>query len=308
MPSKMKKAAADVGLLYAAVIWGATFFLVKSILGDIDPVILVGYRFVLAGSVLLVYLLIRRRPIFSGLRQAAWVAFLLWMLYVPQTIGLQYTTASNSGFITGLFVAFVPLFLRTIFRRRPTVLEIIASAVSLTGLWVLTGGMQYVNLGDMLTLIAAMTYALHLLYSDKYMKAGVDPIIISCQQFIMVGIFSLVTGLVLGLPFGIRSTYALWTMVFLALFPTLSAFVIQMVAQKITSPLRVSLIFALEPVFAGLFAWTAGGEGFVLRRALGGLLIFFALIISGLPSPIGRRRPQPVNDIESSSDTHKESH
>ncbi len=307
MPSKLKKTAADIGLLYAAAIWGATFFLVKSIVdnNDIDPIILVGYRFLIAGSVLLIYLLVKRRPIFENLRKAIWVAFLLWMLYVPQTIGLKYTTASNSGFITGLFVAFVPFFLRTIFRRRPTVLEIIASAVSLTGLWVLTGGMHYVNVGDMLTLIAAMTYALHLLYSDKYMKGGIDPLIISCQQFLMVGVFSLLTGLVLGLPFGIGSNRAVWVMVFLALFPTLSAFVIQMLAQKITSPLRVSLIFALEPVFAGLFAWTIGGEEFVMRRALGGLLIFVALILSGLPSPVGHEQPQPVNDGEA-SDRRKE--
>ena len=63
-----------------------------------------------------------------------------------------------------------------------------------------------------------------------------------------------------------------------------------MVAQKITSPLRVSLIFALEPVFAALFAWTLGGETFITHRALGGLLIFAALVLSGLPVP-GRKEP-----------------
>ena len=72
--------------------------------------------------------------------------------------------------------------------------------------------------------------------------------------------------------------------VFLAVFPTLLAFVIQMVAQKIISPLRVSLVFALEPVFAGIFAWTAGGEPFVWRSAVGGFFIFAALIVSGLPA------------------------
>ena len=65
-----------------------------------------------------------------------------------------------------------------------------------------------------------------------------------------------------------------------------------MLAQKITSPLRVSLIFALEPVFAALFAWTLGGEDFITHRALGGLLIFTALIISGLPAP---RIKKPVS-------------
>ncbi len=142
----------------------------------------------------------------------------------------------------------------------------------------------------MLTLLAAVTYALHVLYGDKYIKEGADPYVISCQQFLLVGIMCVVTGAVLQLPFGIGSISAGWTVVFLALFPTLSAFLIQMIAQKTTTALKVSLIFALEPVFAAVFAWTLGGEEFVPHRALGGLLIFTALVISGLPSPSFRRR------------------
>jgi drug/metabolite transporter (DMT)-like permease len=276
---------AEVGLFYAAAIWGATFFMVKSALSGIDPVIMVGYRFLLAGGVLLVFLLAKKRDVLQDLKKSLFLSILLFALYIPQTLGLKYTTASNSGFITGLFVMFIPLFLKTIFKRNPTRMEVIASIVSLLGLWILTGGMHDVNTGDMLTLLAAVTYALHVLYSDKYMKAGIDPLVISCQQFLLVGLMSLLTGLIVGLPFEITTFQAGWTVVFLALLPTLSAFVIQMYAQRMISPLRVSLIFALEPVFAALFAWTLGGEEFVTRRALGGLLIFLALIISGLPTP-----------------------
>jgi drug/metabolite transporter (DMT)-like permease len=210
-------------------------------------------------------------------------------LYIPQTIGLGITTASNSGFITGLFVAFVPIFLLTIFRRKPTVMEVIASIVALIGLWVLTGGMTKVNAGDILTLLAAMAYALHLLLADKYMKADIDPYVINCQQFLLVGIFGLITALIFDLPLTYGSTATLWTVIFLALFPTMSAFVIQLVAQKIASPIRVSLIFAFEPVFAGLFAWTLGGETFILRGAIGGLFIFIALILSGLSQRNNRK-------------------
>jgi len=284
-PSRRKTVLADAGLFYAAVIWGSTFFLVKGALDDIDPVIMVAYRFLLAGLILLGYLLIARKPVFKGIGRAAFLAVILCLLYIPQTIGLGITTASNSGFITGLFIAFVPLFLRVVFKRKPTLMEVIASGVSLVGLWVLTGGLTQVNNGDLLTLVAAMSYALHLLYSDKYMKAGIDPYIISRQQFLLVGIISLIAGWLFGLSFTVGSTATIGTVVFLALFPTLSAFVIQMLAQRITSPLKVSLIFALEPVFAGLFAWTLGGEEFVLRGAIGGLLIFTALVISGLPLP-----------------------
>jgi drug/metabolite transporter (DMT)-like permease len=282
--SQRKTFLADFGLFYAAAIWGATFFMVKGALSGIHPVTLVAYRFLLAGTLLLIVLLAMRRPVWTGLGRSAFVGFILWVLYLPQTIGLGITTASNSGFITGLFVAFVPLFLRTIFRRKPTILEVVASVVSLIGLWILTGGMTRVNLGDALTLITAVAYALHLLYADKYIKAGIDPYIFSCQQFLFVGIYSLAATLVLGLPLTIETKPVVWTVIFLALFPTLSAFVIQMVAQRITSPLRVSLIFALEPVFAAVFAWTLGGEDFVLRGAVGGLFIVAALAISGLPS------------------------
>ncbi|MBN2226949.1 MAG: DMT family transporter [candidate division Zixibacteria bacterium] len=282
---KRNSILADLGLLYAAAIWGATFFIVKSTLDDIDPVVLVGYRFLIAGLGLLVYVWLSGRRLIADLKQAIVLGVLLWILYIPQTMGLQYTTASNSGFITGLFVAFVPVFLLTIFRRRPTVPELIASLLSLVGLWVLTGGLVDINIGDMLTVITAMAYALHLLYADKYMKGGIDPFVSACQQFIIVGVLSLLTGLLFDLPFGIASHRTMSMVIFLAVFPTLSAFVIQMVAQKIAKPLRVSLIFALEPVFAAMFAWTLGGEIFVLRRAIGGLLIFAALVVSGMRPP-----------------------
>ena len=121
--------------------------------------------------------------------------------------------------------------------------------------------------------------------ADRFMKAGLDPYVICCQQFLVVGVLSLLAATVLDLPFTVRSTAALATIVFLALFPSLSAFVIQMLAQRVAPPLRVSLIFSLEPVFAAIFAWTLGGEIFTVRGAAGGLLIACALVLSGLPTP-----------------------
>ncbi len=283
-PPRKINTLANFGLFYAAAIWGSTFFLVKEALTGIDPVIMVAYRFLLAGIILAIYLLIKRQNLFQDLRKGVMLAIILWLLYIPQTVGLKYTTASNSGFITGLFVAFVPIFMVSIFKRIPTIMEVLASCVALGGLWVLTGGLKEINIGDILTLVAAMTYALHLLFSDKFMKQGIDPVRIACQQFITVGFLSIISGAIFQLPFGIKTSSALNITVFLALFPTMSAFVIQLMAQKIISPLRVSLIFALEPVFAGIFAWTLGGEKFELHSAVGGLLIFAALVLSGIRS------------------------
>jgi len=289
-PSRSKKILADLGLLYAAAIWGSTFFMVKSVLDQIDPVTLVAYRFLLAGGMLAAYLKFSGRQIFNQYSRGITLGVLLWMLYISQTIGLKYTTASNSAFITGLFVAFVPIFLIVIFKRRPSLAGVIASIVSLTGLWTLTGGMSTFNRGDLLTLAASVTYALHVLYSDKYMKAKVDPYVLCCQQFLVVGFLSLASCLVLGLSLEVSSSTAFRAVLFLSLFPTLSAFVVQLVAQKITPAIRVSLIFALEPVFGGLFAWTLGGESITRNSALGGLLIFASLVISGLPLSFSRKK------------------
>lgn len=277
---------ANAGLFYAAAIWGSTFFIVKDALSGIDPVVLVAYRFLLAGALLLLFLLLRGTPPKTGWTRALFLSLILWSLYISQTVGLKYTTASNAGFITGLFVLFTPVLLLVIFRRKPTVIEAVASGMSVAGLWVLTGGLSDMNVGDSLMIITALAYALHVLYSDKYMKAGVDPYQISCQQFLLVGGLSLLTALVLDLPLSIASEKIAWIVVFLALVPTLSAFVIQMLAQRITSPVKVTLIFAFEPVFAALFAWTLGDEQIIIHRALGGLLIVLALALSGITLPL----------------------
>jgi len=281
---KLKKRLSEAGLLYAAAIWGSTFFIVKDSLNLVDPVILVGYRFTLAAILLGGYCLIAKKQLLVGWGKGIILGIFLWLLYIPQTIGLSITTASNSGFITGLFVAFVPIFSLLIFKRKPSTLSLIATVISLAGLWTLTGGMTDINNGDLLTLLAAMTYAIHILYVDKYLKQGYDPAVLCFQQFLFVGLVSLIVGAIFKLPFTPGNLKTITVILFLTLFPTLSAFAIQMVAQKFTSPLRVSLIFALEPVFAAVFAWTLGNEQVIMRRALGGLLIFAAMLISSIPA------------------------
>ena len=285
-----RSSLADLALLYAAAIWGATFFVVKDSLATIDPVVLVGYRFLLAAAVLAIGLKITKRPLFLYWKESVQLGIILWILYITQTVGLKYTTASNSGFITGLFVAFVPFFTIMMNRHARILSQMPAVTISLLGLWLLTGGLTDINIGDWLTMICAMAYAGHLLYVDRFVKQGLDVYILSFQQFLFVGLLSLLAAAVFRLPLVPTSTDAVSYVVFLALLPTLSAFVLQLIAQKVVPPIRVSLILALEPVFAALFAWTLGGEIFILRRALGGLLIFVAMILSDLPAFLDRHR------------------
>jgi drug/metabolite transporter (DMT)-like permease len=267
----------DAGLVYSAAIWGSTFFIVKDSLQYVDAVALVGYRFLLAAAILGAYLLYKKKNLFENFLPGLVMGTILFFLYVPQTIGLKYTTAANSGFITGLFVAFIPIF-GLMFKRIPTRNQIIAVAVSVIGLWFLTGGLVGANFGDLITLIAAMTYALHVLFADRFLKAC-DPYILSFQQFFVTGVLGILTALIFGLPLAAQAQ-GVWIIIFLALFPSLSAFVIQLVAQKTESPLKVGLIFTLEPVFAAIFAWTLGGESVTYASAFGGLLIVAAMMLA----------------------------
>lgn len=278
-----KELFAQAGLLYSAAIWGSTFFLVKSALDHISPLSLIAYRFLIAAFLMFIFLKLKKKKLFRDAGKGLILGIILWMVYFPQTLGLKFTTASNSGFITGLFILFVPIVGWLLFKRVPELNKIFSVVLALIGLWILTGGPGKINFGDSLTLITAVAYALHILYVGKFMKSGADPYILTFQQFLFVGLFSLAGSLVTEGGFGWSSDSVWWIILFLAIFPTMSAFLIQMVSQKFTSPLRVAIIFSMEPVFAAIFAWTIGGEKFVVHRGIGGLIIVAAILVSELP-------------------------
>jgi len=266
--------------------------MVKDALDGVDPVAMVAHRFLLSALLLAPWALVRPAR-GRHLKESLILAVLLFLLYTTQTIGLGFTSASNSGFITGLFVIFVPVFLLFFFRKPPTFVQWISSALALSGLWMLTGGISSVNFGDVITIVAAATYAAHLLATDKYVRGDADAVVLAFHQFWMTGAMALAYCLLSGRPLAVTGDKAAGTIAFLAVVPTLSAFFIQMWAQKFTAPVKVSLIFSLEPVFAALFAWTLGGEGFVPARAAGGALIVAAMMageLSKLDLLKGRRK------------------
>ncbi len=277
----MSPRLAEAGLLYCAAVWGATFYMVKDALAGVHPVTLVAHRFLLSAALLLPWVAMRKKP-WILMKEGAVLAALLGTLYVSQTAGLAYTTASNSGFITGLFIFFVPLFLLVFFRRPPTRAQWLSVGVALAGLWLLTGGPREFNRGDALTILSAVTYAAHLLATDRYVKEDADPILIAFHQFWMVGLICLLFSAGLGYSLAVTTRSAAWVIAFLAVVPTVSGFYVQMLAQKKTDPLKVSLIFSLEPVFGAVFAWTLGGEAFVSGKAAGGALIFAAMVTAEL--------------------------
>lgn len=289
---------AELALLYTTIVWGSTFFLIKDILHDIHPILLLCYRFLAAALIMGVALLIIKKPLWQQLRYGILVGVLLWLTVVPQTIGLEYTTASNSGFITGLFVIFVPLLAMILHRRWLPANQWLAVALSVLGLWLLTGGLAKVNVGDGLTLLASIACAMHIIAVERAVKR-MDPYVLSFQQLALVGALSLITAVLFDLPFGFKESKTLWVMVFLTIFPTISAFVIQLVAQKHITAVRVAMLFTIEPVFAAIFAWTFGGEPFIWYKACGGLVIVAAMMAAELPLDKWLKRAKKLHRITS---------
>lgn len=266
-----------VGLVYCAAVWGATFYLVKDALATVDPVTMVAYRFLIAAALLAPWVWRELRD-WQALRHGALLGGFLGASYLTQTVGLKYTTAANSGFITGLFVVFVPLILWDILRRAPAPRQWCAVVIAVAGLWLLTGGLREFTVGDGLTVLTAMAYAAQVVAVDR-VASRTDPLTLAFHQFWVVGMGSLAISLVGGYPLGISTTAGVSVVVFLALVPTLSAFVIQLVAQRHIPAFTVTLIFLLEPVFAAGFAWTLGGEQVTAARFAGGALIVAAMLL-----------------------------
>ncbi|MEW5950710.1 MAG: DMT family transporter [Elusimicrobiota bacterium] len=273
------KKMADIGLFYCAFIWGSTFVVTKYALNCVDSSAMVAIRFFISALALLPFVL-RKKNFFAHIKEAFVLSFFLASLYLTQTAGLLYTSASNSGFITGLFIIFIPLFLFIFKGEKTGKTEFWASLTAVAGMWFLTGGIKGINKGDLLTLVAAMSYSAHLLFTDKYVKGGYDITKLAFHQFWMVGLISSGAVFMSGNSFYVSGLNGWLIIFFLAFFPTLSAFFIQMNAQKYSDPFKVGIIFTLEPVFAAAFAWTVGGEDFFAIKALGGFLIFSAMIIN----------------------------
>jgi drug/metabolite transporter (DMT)-like permease len=283
----------ELALLYCAAIWGSTFYVVKDALTDVHPLTLVGWRFLIAGLLMLPVLLRLRVPLLAGWPYGVVLGAIIYGLYAAQTYGLLFTSAANSAFITGLFIIFIPPLGWLLHRHVSGPARLTAVGLALAGLLLLTGGIRGLNVGDLLTLGCAVLYALQVLLTGDYLKRGASPWSLCLQQLVICGVLSLLTAAAVGAPLGVVTPRALWIVAFLMLLPTLSAYLIQLLAQQRVDPLRTALIFTMEPVFGALFAWTLGGEAFVPLRALGGLLIVVAMLVAEAPAL--RRSPVVSN-------------
>ncbi|OCA90863.1 hypothetical protein A8F94_03040 [Bacillus sp. FJAT-27225] len=290
-----KQLLADGVLMLVAFIWGTTFVLVQNAISFLEPFSFNGIRFLAAAFVLGVWLILFERHQLKQLNKTILAAgFLLGIFlfigYAAQTAGLLYTTSSKAGFITGLSVVLVPLFSFLLMKQKPSRNAVLGVIIATIGLFMLTmGGVSGLNKGDALVFICAIGFALQIILTGKYSKSF-PSLLLTVIQIATVGILSSLAAFLFedwGNAFNpdiLLSTEVMLALVICALFATAFAFLVQTAFQKHTSPTRVALIFAMEPVFAAGAGYFWANETLTVSAFIGCALIFAGMICSELPS------------------------
>lgn len=284
---------AELLLLSCTLIWGGTFTVTKTGLEDVSPMLFVAIRFVIATLLFLPFVARGLRSM-SGVtfRGGTLIGFLLLVGFIAQTIGLQYTTASKSGFITGLLVVFTPLFQIIFSRQLPKVGNVIGVVLVTAGLYLLTSpeGSEF-NLGDLLTLLCAAMFGLYIVFLDIYTREG-DVRQIAFLQFAVTALGAVFGAVVFEEMVLRQSGELVWGIAYLSLLATLYTLTIQTKFQKETTPTRAAIIFSVEPVFAAVIAYFVLGETIGLLGVVGGGIIVLGLLVSEL-SDVIFRSPSP---------------
>jgi drug/metabolite transporter (DMT)-like permease len=284
---------ADLSLLMVAMVWGTTFVIVQGAIATLPPLTFNAIRFFIASLFLALFIIIffreqlqavTKRMVLSGVILGVW----LFGGYGFQTVGLLYTTSSKAGFITGLSVVLVPIFTLLLLRQRlkwPSIFGVVFATI---GLYLLTLGDSLVlNKGDILVFLCAISFALQITLTGKY-APHYPALVLALIQIFTVSILSSV-GAVLtedwtkGFDSGVLlQSNVLWALIITSILATAIAYVTQTVCQRFTTPTRVALIYAMEPVFAALAAFMWTEETLGVKAVLGCLLIFIGMIFAEL--------------------------
>lgn len=270
-------------------VWGSSFAVLRGLMSGAaaTPLALVAVRMGLATALLLLFLALFRRGDLRALRGALlrdglFCGALLGAGFLLQTEGLQRTTASRSGFLTGMLVVMVPLLEFVFFRKRPALPALLGVLLAFAGMTFLSApwadASRATLLGDWLTVGCALIFAGHIIALGRLApRHPVLPMLL--LQLATVFALAAVAGPLIEVQH-FSNAPRLWVaLIYLALFATLLAFGIQTWAQKIISPVRVALISSLEPVFAALWAAVLIGERLSGRELFGGALIVVGVLV-----------------------------
>lgn len=279
---------ADFTLLFVAIIWG-TAFVAQAFAGRVGSVYFFnGLRFLLAALIVLPFALragwSQPLPWMRGSKEGLWMVaagLVLFSAAALQQLGLLQTTAGHAGFITSLYVVFVPLFLFIFWHEKPHWLNILAIFLAALGAFLLsTGGKSLVpQSGDVIELMGAFLWTLHVILLGK-VASRYEPLAFSVGQFVVCGMLNLAMGFLVEKPTSAELEALIFPILYTALFSVGLGYTLQVWAQRYTPPSDAALILSLESVFAALSGWAILDEMLSLLQIAGCALIFSAVLLS----------------------------
>jgi drug/metabolite transporter (DMT)-like permease len=275
-----KKISAQISLLAVSLIWGVTFIMVKNALNDAGPFAFGTLRFTIAGILSLVAVntsifTLTKSEVIGGLI----CGFFLFGGYAFQNFGLMQTTAGKSAFITGVSVLMVPVLLYLFNIQQVKIKVWIAVVTATIGLYfLLDPGGGNINWGDILTFGCALGFAIHIIFQDYYVKKNIRVLPFFLVQTWVVAGLSWLNSLIFEPIFALWSSRLIIAILVTGIGATFIALLIMIWAQRILNPSETAIIFAMEPVFAALFAFIFAGEILGFWGYFGGSLIVLAVM------------------------------
>jgi len=301
-----QKYISEFALFIITIFWGATFVVVKESINDISTMLFISFRFAIAVLLLLpfVYKNIKTNLNSDLFKAGIFLGILLFLGFAPQTVGLKYTTATKSGFITGILVVLIPIFQIFILKKKPALGTIIGIILVFLGIVLLSSPGDSVlslfyelgstfNFGDVLTLICAAFFALHVIYIDIFSRKY-DLWVLVFLQLTTASVISFFAALVfhstnyelLKIEF---TPYLIFGVLYTAVFASLINLSLQVKFQKEVTPTKAGIIYSFEPMFAGLFAFFLLNEKMSNFGLTGGILIIAGLLVSELSDNIFKK-------------------
>jgi drug/metabolite transporter (DMT)-like permease len=275
-------------LVSVTAVWGSTFFLIRDLVQHVPSADFLAVRFAIAAAVMFA---VFRRQTLALSRADLVTGVVLGGIYgaaqLLQTVGLEHTDASVSGFVTGTYVVLTPLFGALLLRDRIAGSTWVAVGLATAGLAVLSLRGLAIGYGEALTLASAALYALHIIGLGRFSRAHTATGLATVQAFVIAALC-----FVAAVPDGITlpADGGQWgSLLYMALVAGAGALWAQTWAQSHLPATRAAIVMTLEPVFAAFFAVLAGGERLTARMLGGGALVLTAMYLVEL---LGRRVPE----------------
>lgn len=274
-----------IGLFIVAMIWGLAFTVVKASLDVVPPVYMIAFRFSIAAIAMSIvfwkkFKTMTRRTILYGLIPGLF----LYLAYVIQTIGCKYTTAGKNAFLTALYIIVVPFLHWGISKKRPGFKLFVAAVIAMAGIgFISLNGDWSINIGDVLTIICGVLFAMQIAALDTFVEAE-DPVSITVIEMIECAVLGWVAAPFLDGGFPTQAmTVSVWgSMLFLGLISTLVCQLLQSVCQKYTKPENASLIMSLESLFGALGSVIFLHERMSAKMILGCALMMAAIVLANV--------------------------